>query len=197
MRFTNLPKSKVRQVIIDFPYDDQEVKVCLKVPPVIEDLSVAIKAREYATEVGVKDPTEKHPEYNIRSMAEVVFNVTYECTKSGDEWKETTNKFFSSVDEIIDNVDQDLLLYLYEYYQSFRSITKKNESFTAENVAVITHVMGGDGSQEDKLNFFCTLPRFAQFNYILFTAKLARISLLTKSEPGSNCSVEQTINIPD
>jgi hypothetical protein len=172
--FSELKKAKGRQIIIDFPYDDTEIKVCLKVLSVIEDLTAATKAREYAKQQGVEDINDKQPEYSLRLMAEIVARCTYECVKVKDEWQATDRKFFANADEILEGLDQDCLLFVHEYYQNFRSISSKNQEFTPENIAVISHEMGGEGDEEKRANFFYHLPRHSVYSYVRFTASLVK-----------------------
>lgn len=194
--FSNLKKITDRQVIIDFPWEDQNIKVCLKVLSVTSDLTAAAKARESATSAGVKEINEKNGEYSVRQQAEIVYRCTYECKMVEGEWKATDNRFFSSVEEICDNLDQDLLVYLHEYYQNFRSISRKNKEFTPENIAIISHKMGGAESDEDKADFFCRLPRDVAFSYIRFSAKLVLNLTETKSQVSSPSIPEHGTNIP-
>lgn len=191
-KFSELKKAQGRQIIVDFPYDDTEIKVCLRVLNVIEDLTAATAARQYAKDKGVEEIDEKQPEYSIRLMAEIVARCTYECVKEGDDWKSTNRKFFAHADEVIDGLDQDCLLFLHEFYQNFRSVSRKNQDFTPENIAKISHEMGGEGDEEKRANFFCHLPRHFVYQYTRFMAKLLLNAVTTNSSLFLNSTIEPT-----
>lgn len=202
-RFSDLKKADSRQVIIDFPYDDQEIKVCLKIIPVMQDLLAIANAREFAVAKGVEKPDESTPDYKMHEMADIVFRCTYECEKDGvDEkgetkWRSTDRKFFESANEILENLDQELVIYVYEYFQNFKSLTSKTQDFNIDNIVKISAVMGGEGVDEKtRANFFYHLPRHVVYNYMRFTAKVLLNSQPTKSDVGTKLSSEQIVDSP-
>jgi hypothetical protein len=195
-KFADLKKADSRQVIIDFPYDDQEIKVCLKVLPIMDDLMSMANAREYAVSKGVKNPDESNADFKLREMADIVYRCTYECERDGvDEagvtkWRSTNRRFFENADEIIENLDQDLLHYLHEYFQNFKSLTSKTQEFNIDNIVRISAVLGGEGDAKSKADFFSALPRHVVFNYLLFSAKALLNSPLARSKDGSSAIQE-------
>lgn len=194
-KFGGSLRTSKNQVVTDFPtYDDTEVKVSVRLLSALEDLQAMKAARAEAKAAGVENPTEGVPEYDLHLKAQLLYRCVGECSVVGDP---TGGAFFESPKQILEHLDQDKLEFLYEFYQQFRdALNPQLTDLTPENIALMTHQLGGEGSPQDKLPLYLRCRAGLRFSYTIFLASLLKTSLSSSSSTGSPSTPDATRTTP-
>lgn len=186
-RLADLASSTSTREPVSLSFGEETFDLDLRLLSVGEEADVLVRARLYAIEKGIAEPSEADALYELGKAISTVARALVERVEK-DSPTEAPEVVFENEQALLDHplVTKEHIAYLYARYTLFAdTVSPRKLSIDSDHFALVLA-----RSAEDDLLPFCSLRPGAQWSFVRTLARL-HLASVARSSPASTSSPEQ------